>query len=183
MLIGAAMEVGALLTKHLYPQSTRAQGFVDITWVLLTIAAVLTVIATALTMRRRIWDAAMVAAAPSLILAMLINWDLLAVALTALAMLAWSRKQNFVAGTLLGLAIATKFYPIVFFLPLFVLCLRARQLKAFWAAFGGAAFAWAVVNVPMLIASPEGWARFYYFSKTRGADWGSIWYVFLAGSA
>src|SRR5207237_8117659 len=28
-----------------------------------------------------------------------------------------------------------------------------------------------------LAASPEGWSRFYYFSQTRGADWGSIWYV------
>jgi len=178
VLIGAAMELGAVLTKHIYPQSTRAQGFVDITWVLIAIAAVVTVIATALTVRRRIWDAAMLAAAPSLVLAMLINWDLLAVAFTALAMLAWSRKYNFVAGTLLGLAIATKFYPIVFFLPLFVLCLRARQLKAFSAALVGGAFAWAVVNVPVMIASPEGWARFYYYSRIRGADWGSIWYVF-----
>jgi uncharacterized membrane protein len=177
VLIGAAMQVGATLTKDLYPSADRGQGFLDITWVMLTLAAVVTVIATALTVKRRIWDAAMVAVAPSLILAGLINWDLLAVAFTSLAMLAWSRKNNFVAGILFGLAIATKFYPIVFFLPLLLLCIRARQLKAFFAAFGGAAFAWAVVNVPIWIAAPEGWARFYYFSKTRGADWGSLWYV------
>jgi uncharacterized membrane protein len=178
VLIGAAMEVGSLATRHLYPSNERGQGFIDITWLLLTIAAVIAVIATALTNRRRIWDAAMFAAAPSLILAGLINWDLLAVALTSLGMLAWSRKRNFVAGTLLGLAIATKFYPIVFFLPLLLLCWRARQLKAFWTAVLGAAIAWAVVDVPIWIARPEGWFRFYYFSRTRGADWGSIWYVF-----
>jgi uncharacterized membrane protein len=178
VLIGLAMEVSAIVTRNIYGTNDRAQGFVDVTWVLLTIAAVIAVIATALTNRRRIWDAAMLALAPSLVLAGLINWDLLAVALTALALLAWSRKHNFVAGMLLGLAIATKFYPIVFFVPLLLLCWRARQMKAFFVALGGAAFAWAVVDVPIWIASPEGWFRFYYFSKTRGADWGSIWYIF-----
>jgi uncharacterized membrane protein len=178
VMIGAAMEVGSLATKALYPSNERGQGFIDITWLMLTIAAVIAVIATALTNRRRIWDAAMVAAAPSLILAGLINWDLLAVALTSLGMLAWSRKRNLLAGALLGVAVATKFYPIVLFLPLLLLCWRARQLKAFWTAVGGAAIAWAVVDVPLAITRPEGWFRFYYFSRTRGADWGSIWYVF-----
>ncbi|HEY0869051.1 MAG TPA: glycosyltransferase 87 family protein [Acidothermaceae bacterium] len=177
VLIGAAMDVGAQVDKLLYPKSDRGQGFLDVTWLMLMIAAVVMVVATALTARRRIWDAAMVAAAPALVLAGLINWDLLAVALTSLAMLAWSRKNNFVAGALLGLAIATKFYPLVFFLPLLMLCWRARQMRAFWVAVGGAAFAWVVVDVPIWIASPEGFARFYYFSKTRGADWGSIWYI------
>ena len=178
VMIGAAMEVGSLATRALYPSNERGQGFIDLTWLMLTIAAVIAVIATALTNRRRIWDAAMFAAAPALVLAGLINWDLLAVALTSLGMLAWSRKRNFLAGALLGLAIATKFYPIVFFLPLLLLCWRARQLKAFWTALGGAALAWAVVDVPIWITRPEGWFRFYYFSRTRGADWGSIWYVF-----
>jgi uncharacterized membrane protein len=178
VIIGAAMEVGSLGTRAFYASNERGQGFVDITWLMLTIAAVIAVIATALTNKRRIWDAAMVAAAPSLILAGLINWDLLAVALTSLGMLAWARKRNFVAGALLGLAIATKFYPIVFFLPLLLLCWRARQLKAFWVALGGAALAWSVVDVPLAITRSEGWFRFYYFSRTRGADWGSIWYVF-----
>jgi len=178
VMIGAAMEVGSLATRALYPSNERGQGFIDLTWLMLTIAAVIAVIATALTNRRRIWDAAMFAAAPSLILAGLINWDLLAVALTSLGMLAWSRKRNFLAGALLGLAVATKFYPIVFFLPLLLLCWRARQLKAFWTALLGAALAWAVVDVPLAIKRPEGWFRFYYFSRTRGADWGSIWYVF-----
>jgi uncharacterized membrane protein len=178
VLIGGAMELGAKLTKALYSKNEQGQGFVDITWVLLTLAAVVTVVATALTVRRRIWDAAMVALAPSLILAGLINWDLLAVALSSLGILAWSRKNAFVAGNLFGLAIATKFYPIVFFLPLLLLCWRARQMKAFFAALGGAVFAWSVIDVPIWLASPEGFARFYYFSRTRTADWGSIWYIF-----
>jgi uncharacterized membrane protein len=38
--------------------------------------------------------------------------------------------------------------------------------------------AWLVVNLPVAIAAPAGWARFYQMSDTRAADWGSIWYFF-----
>ncbi|GAA4953110.1 hypothetical protein GCM10023238_19340 [Streptomyces heliomycini] len=39
-----------------------------------------------------------------------INWDLLAVALTAAAMLMWSRGRSLAFGVLLGLATAAKLY-------------------------------------------------------------------------
>src|SRR5260370_2872495 len=29
-----------------------------------------------------------------------------------------------------------------------------------------------------MIVAPSGWAYFYVFSKDRGADWGSVWYMF-----
>ena len=180
VLIGAAMFVGAKVVQAITPSDSpdRGKRFLDVTWFILMIAAVVTVLATALTNRRRIWDAAMVALAPSLILAGLINWDLLAVALTALAMLAWARKHTFTSGLLFGLAIATKFYPLVLFAPLFFLCLRARQLRAFFHVVLGAAVAWAVVDVPVWIAAPKGFGTFYAFNKNRSPDWGSIWYAF-----
>ncbi len=40
------------------------------------------------------------------------------------------------------------------------------------------AAAWLVVNVPVALAAPAGWATFYRFNASRGADWGSIWYFF-----
>ena len=40
------------------------------------------------------------------------------------------------------------------------------------------AVAWLVVDLPVMIAAPSGWAWFYVFSEDRGADWGSIWYLF-----
>jgi uncharacterized membrane protein len=177
VLIGAAMEVGSKVVSRFSP-SGRGQRFVDVTWFMLMIAALITVIATALTNRRRIWDAAMVAAAPSLILAGLINWDLLAVALTSLAMLAWARKRVFVSGLLFGLAIATKFYPLLLFAPLFMVCFRARRLQAFFVALGGAALSWAIVDVPVWIVAPTGFKTFYLFNRDRDPDWGSIWYAF-----
>ena len=63
-----------------------------------------------------------------------INWDLYAVALLALGMLAWARERPVAAGVLIGLAAATKFYPLFVLGPLLVLCLRAGRMREFWTA-------------------------------------------------
>jgi uncharacterized membrane protein len=41
-----------------------------------------------------------------------------------------------------------------------------------------AVLGWLAVNLPVMIAAPSGWAYFFVFSKDRGADWGSIWFMF-----
>lgn len=180
VLTGYFMQIATWLTGSSGRDSGRAIAFFDWNALLLFICLVVTVVATALTVRRRPWDAAMVALAPGTILCLLINWDMLAVALTALSMLLWSRSRPNWSGILLGLAIAAKFYPVLLLGPLFLLCLRAGKLKEFAALFASAAGAWAVVNVPIMLVAFDGWAEFYTFSSTRGTDWGSLWYVFLA---
>lgn len=127
--------------------------------------------------RRRPWDAAMFAVAPGLVLAAYINWDLLAVFLTAVAVLAWARRRPGWAGVLFGLAIATKFYPLVLLGPLFVLCLRAGKLRAFGVTVLTAAGTWLAVNIPIMMTAFDGWSRFYTYSSSRPADWGSSWYA------
>ena len=98
--------------------------------------------------------------------------------LAMLGLAAWAARRGVLAGVLLGLAVATKFYPLLFFGPLLLLCLRAGRMRAFWVTTGSAVAAWLVVNLPVIIAAPHGWARFYQLSSDRGADWGSIWYFF-----
>jgi uncharacterized membrane protein len=78
----------------------------------------------------------------------------------------------------LGLATATKFYPLFFFGALFLVCLRAGKLADFGRALAGGLIAWLVVNVPVALTATSGWAQFYAFSRSRGADWGSIWHLF-----
>ncbi|WP_405142886.1 glycosyltransferase 87 family protein [Sphaerisporangium sp. NBC_01403] len=129
-------------------------------------------------MQGRPWDAAWYALAPALILTAFINWDLLCGALSLGAFLAWSRNRHFLAGVLLGLAIATKFYPLVFFGPLFLLALRTRRFQAFFWTLGGTVITWVVVNLPFMVLAFKGWKKFYAFSSERGADWGSLWYFF-----
>jgi uncharacterized membrane protein len=177
VLTGWFMQVASWLTGSNGSSSQRALEFYDWNAFLLLVCLLVTVVCTALTVRRRPWDAALVALAPGVILCSLINWDLLAVALTSASMLAWSRKRPTLAGVLLGLGIAAKFYPILLLGPLLLLCWRAGRMRAFgWTALG-ALGSWLVVNVPIYLVNADGWREFYTFSSTRGADWGSLWYV------
>ncbi|HUY44823.1 MAG TPA: glycosyltransferase 87 family protein [Streptosporangiaceae bacterium] len=179
VLIGGAMQLVAWLVRPISDPFTRGREFFDLTAVLLTIFAIAGVLATAyLAGRSRRWTALGVALAPAVILAAFINWDLIAMGLVMLGMAAWAARRGVLAGVLIGLAVATKFYPLLFLGPLLLLCLRAGRMRDFWVTAGSAAVAWLAVNVPVMIVAPAGWDRFYRLSETRSADWGSIWYFF-----
>jgi uncharacterized membrane protein len=179
VLIGAAMQAAAWAVRPISDAAIRGREFFDVTVGLLVIFAVAAVLATAyLAGRARRWTALLVALSPAVILAAFINWDLIAMSLATLGLAAWAARRGMLAGVLIGLAVATKFYPVFLLGPLFLLCLRAGRLRAFWVTAGAAAAAWLAVNLPVAIAAPGGWATFYRFNAARGADWGSIWYFF-----
>jgi uncharacterized membrane protein len=178
VLIGGAMQAAAWLVRNV-DVVIRGREFYDVTAVLLALCAVAGVVATARAAGPdRRWQALLVALSPALILAAFVNWDLIAFALTALGIAAWAARRGVWAGVLLGLAVATKFYPLVVLGALLLLCLRAGRLKELAQTLAAAALAWLAVDLPVMLAAPSGWAYFYEFSKNRGADWGSIWYMF-----
>ncbi len=178
VLIGGAMEAAAWLVRNV-SEVIRGREFFDVTVAMLAVCFVAGVLATARAASPDArWQALMVALSPALILSAFVNWDLIAMALTALGIAAWAARRGVWAGIMLGLGVAAKFYPLVVFGPLLLLCLRTGQWREFAKTFAAAAAAWLAVNVPVMIAAPAGWARFYAFSKDRGADWGSIWYLF-----
>jgi uncharacterized membrane protein len=178
VLIGGAMQAAAWLVRNV-DAVIRGREFYDVTAVLLALCAVAGVVATARAAGPdRRWQALLVALSPALILAAFVNWDLIAFALTALGIAAWAARRGVWAGVLLGLAVATKFYPLVILGALLLLCLRAGRLKELAQTLAAAALAWLAVDLPVMLAAPSGWAYFYEFSKNRGADWGSIWYMF-----
>jgi uncharacterized membrane protein len=179
VLIGAVMQAVAWVVRPIGDPFIRGREFFDVTVVLLALFAVAGTLATAyLAGPARRWTALLVALAPALILASFINWDLIAMGLVALGMAAWAGRRLILAGVLLGLAVATKFYPLIFFGPLLLLCLRAGRMRAFAVTAASAAAAWLAVNLPVALLAPTGWSRFYRMSDTRAADWGSIWYFF-----
>jgi uncharacterized membrane protein len=159
----------------------KATIFFDVNVVLLFVALVVTVVATALTVRRRPWDAAMVALAPLMILGATVNWDLLPLAFSGLALMLWSRRNPMAAGVLLGFAIAAKFYPVLFLGGFLVLTIRTAKWKEFGLLVAGTAMSWLAVNVPVALAAFDGWSYFYRFSGTRGEDFGSIWFAMTEG--
>ncbi len=148
----------------------------------LALAWLVTVWATALVARRRVWDAALVALSPLVIVHAFTNFDALATAAAAAGLLAWSRKRPLLAGILLGIGGAAKLYPLFLLGPLLVLCLRsgdlARGRHSQWirAAVGGA-LAWLAINAPIAALFPAGWQEFFRLNSVRGADPDSIYNV------
>ncbi|MGN6244962.1 MAG: glycosyltransferase family 87 protein [Motilibacteraceae bacterium] len=181
VLTGLLMWVTAKVVPGSGYSVDRLVTYVDVNLLVDFALLVATVVATAYTVRRRRWDAAIVAAAPVVALTATINWDLLAVALTALAMLLWARDRPVAAGVLLGLGVAAKLYPVLLLGPLFVLCLRAGKLSRWWGAVVGTAGAWLAVNLWFVLFARQGWERFYVLSKERGAGFSSIFYVTGSG--
>lgn len=140
------------------------------------------------THRRRPWDALGFVAAPVLVLAGLVNWDLLAVAASCGALWAWARGRPALTGVMIGLGAAAKLYPLFLLGPLLVVALRgrdgngddqgtARALRAFLRVAAAAGLTWVVVNVPVWIYGWDGWKAFWQFNAARGADLGSLWLV------
>ena len=175
------MQLAAWTVHSVTDAFARGRDFYYVTVLLLSVCLVAGVLATGYAAGRgdgELKAALMVALSPGLILAAFINWDLLAMALTAGGIAAWAARREMLAGMLLGLGVAAKFYPLLIFAALLLLCLRAGRIREFGKALATGVFAWLAVNLPIAIIAPAGWGRFYAFSRSRGADWGSVWYLF-----
>ncbi|MFD9911049.1 glycosyltransferase family 87 protein [Streptomyces sp. NPDC059063] len=177
VLTGLFMEVAGWLT----PGSGSMQHQEKVYWMvnagMLMVCTAVIAVCVARIHRRRPWDALLVALAPAFALTATINWDLFAVALTAAAMLMWSRGRVLAFGVLLGLATAAKLYPVLLLGPLLMLCWRAGKLREYGVALIGTAGAWLAVNLPVILLAPDGWSKFYSFSRERGVDFGSFWLI------
>ena len=122
--------------------------------------------------------ALLIAGSPIVVMGGLINWDMLPVLLTSAAVLAWARGRPAWAGILIGLGISAKLYPGFLLIGLVALCLRTSRYRDLGVLLGSTAAGFLAVNLPVMIASPHGWVHLWGFHAGRGADLGSIWYVF-----
>src|SRR5262249_27731363 len=136
----------------------------------LAAAWLVTIWALVLLSPRRPWDAALAALSPLVVVHAFTNFDALAVALATAGLLAWCGRGPGLAGVLLGLGGATKLYPLFLLLPILLVCLRSRRLRPGAVALAGAVLSWAVVNLPIAVLFPTGWAEFFRLNDRRGAD-------------
>ncbi|MEV0324989.1 glycosyltransferase 87 family protein [Micromonospora echinospora] len=159
------------------PGINQGMWFYNLNVLVLGALAVVTVAVILALRRRRPWDAALFALAPALLLTATVNWDLLAIGLGALGLLAWARSRPVLAGVLLGLAGAAKMWPLFVLGPILVLALRAGKVRAALTAFGTAALTVVAVNLPAAVPYRENWDRFFELNSTRPIDWGTLWYI------
>ena len=169
---------GSTALPHVPPVET----YTVLTCLLLSVCAFAVTRAVLGLSGRRPWDAAMVGLSPVLFVYAFSNWDLLAVALTTLGMLAWARRWPIASGILLGLAVATKFYPLLILGALFLLCLRAGLLRVWTRTAIAAVLAWLLVDVPIAVLAPGNWAWFFVFSRQRPANPETVWNMLIYAS-
>jgi len=139
--------------------------------------ALLFIASTLIIFRARPDIAVVYALAPTGILALYINWDLWAIATMLLAIYWFDRKRELASAVVLGISIATKFFPIVLLLPIVIIFLRREQIRQALHYCAASIGTFLAINLPFALTTPEGWWRFYDLNLHREADWGSIWYA------
>lgn len=117
------------------------------------------------------------AIAPAAIASLYINWDLWAIASMMLAIYWFDRKKYTHSALAIGISISTKFLPIFLLLPIALILWRRNEIKNLVRYLVIASATFAVINIPVLLTTPDGWLRFYQLNFDRGTDWGSLWYA------
>jgi uncharacterized membrane protein len=152
----------------------RTDSFYYTNAVILTLFAAATGFALWLLVgRRALWFAL----APTLLIYGTINWDLVAVAFATLAFVAFATRRDGWAGVFLGLGAASKLYPALLIIPLFLQGIQDREpdrsVRVLWWSVG----TWVAINLPFAVAAPSAWWEFFRFNSSRVADFDSLWYI------
>jgi glycosyl transferase family 87 len=121
------------------------------------------------------------AATPALAFYGVLNWDLLGICLTALALLLFQRRRDALGGAALALAVVTKLFPLVI-LPV-VMAVRVAERRWRSAAVTVAVFTavTALVNAPAAVQFDPlglrpGWTYFVRFNRERPPEW-TLWHT------
>lgn len=114
--------------------------------------------------------------APAVVSSLFINWDIWAI-LPMVASFYYLKKGGYqLAGILLGISIAIKFFSLALALPIFLYFLLERNkagIKFFLTTF----FTVVAANLYTALYYYQGWLKFFQFNSERGVDFGSIWYA------
>jgi Glycosyltransferase family 87 len=157
--------------------SDAARLYFDVSAVLLAALLAVAVAAVVVAAGRRPWDAAHLALAPVLVTGGLISYDLLAVALLATSLLAWTRRRPALAGALLGAAIATRPLTSAMLLVVLVLAVRTGRTRLV-AVFGVPALAvWLGLRVVLLAGVTGGLPDAFRAWRASGPGYGSLWLI------
>ena len=112
---------------------------------------------------------------PAVIGSLYINWDIWAIAAALIAIYLFQKQRFDLSALALGIAIATKFFPVVLLLPV-ILYFKTEITKTI-RYISLTSLAWVAMNLPIALTNFDGWSRFYRMNLERSSDLGSIWYA------
>ncbi len=113
-------------------------------------------------------------ATPALVYYAGLNWDLLPIALLALALLADSAARAGTSGALAALGASAKLFPIAFVPAAAAALALGDRRRALLRLAAGFLVTLLALNLPVALVAPEGWSWFFRFNAARGAE-NSIW--------
>ena len=117
------------------------------------------------------------AISPAVLYSLNRNWDIWAVITMVWAIYLFEKGKEKQSAILLAISIATKFFPLVLFFPIFISCFRSKELKRFVSYFCYTVGAWVLINLPFALINFRGWSYFYEFNYSRGIGSASVWDV------
>jgi uncharacterized membrane protein len=162
------------LTAKITPQSEfRASAYFNINVLYI---AILFVLCTLLMYRITPRFAYLSVLSPAVIASLYINWDLWAIISMIYAIYLFDKQKYLFSAVALGVSIATKFLPIFLLIPLVLILWRRGKLPLALQYVLFVFLTWLVVNLPVMLTTPQGWWRFYELNLSRESDWGSLWY-------
>ena len=126
---------------------------------------------------RRGWDSLLIAGCPIVLAVGLINWDLIPVAITAMALLQFSRGRAAEAGILLGVAACAGTMPIGVILAVSFACGLRGGGRAVAQFAGPAVLTFFVIQLPLLLSNFDAVYAFYHQEINKEASYGSLWYL------
>ncbi|WP_422559136.1 glycosyltransferase family 87 protein [Gordonia sp. (in: high G+C Gram-positive bacteria)] len=183
VVIGAVMYIAAKATQGWQalidgtpiPRQLDVVTYFNLTALLLVIFWLIAVWATMMTDRRRLWLGALLALSPLVALHAFTAYDVIPVALVALAILFWTRRNPVPAGIFAGLAVASALYPLLLIPALGVIAFRERRTRELTTLLSCAGLAWIAVNLPVVISYPRGWSEFFRTWWQRAAEPDSLY--------
>ena len=170
VLTGAIMWLTAKITPH---SDFRASSYFNINVLYI---AILFILCTLLMYRINPRFAYLSVFSPAVIASLYINWDLWAIISMIGAIYLFDNHQYRWSAAALGVSVATKFMPVFLLIPIALILWRRRELQLAVQYIAITAATWLVINLPVILTTPQGWLRFYELNLNRDSDWGSLWY-------
>ena len=103
------------------------------------------------------------------------NWDFIAIAFVVIAFCLIQKNQKYLAAFFLALGALSKFYPVIYLLPLLLQEKKPAEWLKIVGIFGLTVL---LVNLPFMFLNWNGWAYFFTLNSLRNSNPDSIWTIF-----